>query len=238
MLKRHTLILILVAIGLFVTVAIFFYQKYFESVPITTRDVGDPGVRNISQSEAPLPKSFEKSTTQQLVESEPPRPTFGTEAWYQLPYQERVEDMKNIASVKDEQGYSRFSYFPQARVLSGEYRKLVSSPEGMGQTTDVSFHLSESVRKQMPQVPEVYPRNFVFINNTEAQQAFGVDGYSVDDFNKEDQKYCYIAGKAEIEISDYFIDRLESEVMFNLAVLEKVMSKSPPKKACYSDMLE
>ena len=52
--------------------------------------------------------------------------------------------------VQDENGNSRYEYFPETRTISGTYEKLVSGIVEMGVSTDVTFIPDDSERKKLP----------------------------------------------------------------------------------------
>lgn len=156
---------------------------------------------------------------------------FGKESWEKLTSTERIRCMKEMSTV-DENNYSRFSYFPEEIIVSGEYRKTLSSSKNSFSFLGfegLCFTVNEKDESKLPNNPS-YPRNtFCFINNNEAEIKFGTDKQLFDE-NKD--KNCELSGRADIVISNYFIDNLESQVMTNNAKLERIIRKDQFKIEC------
>ena len=144
-------------------------------------------------------------------------------------YQDELQYIREEAMIQDENGNSRYEYFPEIRTISGTYEKLVSGIVEMGVTTNVIFIPDDSERKKLPpHTNRVY--NIQFFNRMQAENLLGTYAYAYSD---SEQKSCVITGRATIEISDYAIDNLPSEVMYDSAVLKRVVKKEASKKSCF-----
>lgn len=144
-------------------------------------------------------------------------------------YQDELQYIREEAMVQDENGNSRYEYFPEVRIISGTYEKLVSGIVEVGVSTDVTFIPDDSERKKLPpHKNRAY--DIQFFNWMQAENLLGTYAYAYSD---PGQKSCVITGRATIEVSDYAIDHLASEVLYDLAVLKRVIKKEAPKKTCF-----
>lgn len=144
-------------------------------------------------------------------------------------YQDELQYIREEAMVQDENDNSRYEYFPEVRTISGTYEKLVSGIVEVGVSTDVTFIPDDSERKKLP-LHTNREYNIQFLNRMQAENLLGTYAYAYSD---PEQKSCVITGRATIEVSDYAIDHLASEVMYDSAVLKRVIKKEAPKKSCF-----
>lgn len=160
---------------------------------------------------------------------------FGTVGWMGLSSTERME-CKKYLSKKDARGYSRVSYYPEKKVLSGEYVKYVSIKQNLEEpdffSRNVYFLVDGNDEEKLPR-NGYYLGNEVYFENVEdAEQMFETNQRL---FDEHGDKYCKLSGRATIELSDFLIDNFEGGVPLQSrgsGVLDSVLSKGPYSVSC------
>ena len=123
-------------------------------------------------------------------------------------------------------------YYEGKITLKGKYSE--NYPETLLGGT-LCFRADEETGYLIPRDPNLYgegqgdERNpwFCFKDQDKAKKEFGINDQEV----FSDPAVTCIQGEAEIEVSNYVVDKLESSV-FDTAVLEKIVSQGAYEKKC------
>lgn len=134
-----------------------------------------------------------------------------------------------LAKIKED---SRFVYYNGSITVSGKYQELYPETLLGG---ELCFHADNETGYLIPRDPNLWGEGngdtriswFCFKDQGKAKEMFGINDNEI----FSDKTIECIQGKATIQVSNYVVDKLESEV-FDTANLDKIISKEKYKTQC------
>lgn len=182
-------------------------------------------------SSVPTPMQQTDHSSEALVTPSNPAPYESPETTIKFEQRGHVENKKTtLVKLRDD---GRRVFYSGAITVSGKYQEY--PPETM-MGGELCFYADEKTGYLIPRDPNLRGAGgegdgripwFCFNDQEKVKKLFGVDDKAI----FRDKKIECIQGEATVEVSNYVVDKLESEV-FDTADLDKIISKGKYSTQC------